>query len=102
MILNVKQTYFGVLQAQRNRGVSGETVKQFELHLEQAKGFYEVGTKPKFDVTKAEVDLSNARLNLIRAENSLRIAIVNLNNAMGITEAPDTVLRIILHSIGMR
>lgn len=89
VILNVKQAYFGVLQAQRNRDVSKETVKQFELHLEQAKGFFEVGTKPKFDVTKAEVDLSNARLNLIRAENALRIAIVNLNNAMGVTEAPE-------------
>lgn len=89
VILNVKQAYFDVLKAQRNRDVSRETVKQFELHLEQAKGFYEVGTKPKFDVTKAEVDLSNARLNLIRSENALRIAILNLDNAMGITEAPE-------------
>lgn len=89
VILNVKQAYFGVLQARHNRDVSAETVKQFELHLEQAKGFFEVGTKPKFDVTKAEVDLSNARLNLIRAENALRIARMNLNNAMGVPEAPE-------------
>jgi outer membrane protein TolC len=92
IILNVKQTYYGVLQAKRNRDVSSETVKQFQQHLEQAKGFYTVGTKPKFDVTKAEVDLSNAKLNLIKAENSLKLAIVNLNNAMGVPDAPEYIL----------
>ena len=92
IIFNVKQTYYGVLQAKRNKDVSAESVKQFQHHLEQAKGFYEVGTKPKFDVTKAEVDLSNAKLNLIKAENALKLARVNLNNAMGITEAPEYTL----------
>lgn len=89
---NIKQAYYGVLQARRNRDVSADTVKQFELHLEQAKGFFEVGTKPKFDVTKAEVDLSNARLNLIKAENALRLAIVTLNNAMGVPDAPEYIV----------
>jgi outer membrane protein TolC len=88
-ILSVKQGYYAVLQAKRNRAVAQETVKQFAQHLDQAKGFYEVGTHPKFDVTKAEVDLSNAKLNLIRAENTVRLAIVNLNNAMGVPDAPD-------------
>jgi outer membrane protein len=92
IIFNVKQTYYGVLQAKRSRDVSADAVKQFEQHLEQAKGFFEVGTKPKFDVTKAEVDLSNAKLNLITVENALRIAVANLNNAMGIPEAPDYII----------
>jgi TolC family type I secretion outer membrane protein len=88
IILSVKQAYYGVLQAKRNRDVAADTVKQFQQHLDQAKGFYEVGTKPRFDVTKAEVDLSNAKLNLIKAENALRIAVANLNNAMGVPDAP--------------
>lgn len=89
LIINVKQAYYGLLQAKRNRDVALETVRQFEQHLEQARGFYEVGTKPKFDVTKAEVDRSNAKLNLIKAENALRIAKVNLNNTLGLPEAPE-------------
>ncbi len=89
LIINVKQAYYGLLQAKRNRDVALETVRQFAQHLEQARGFYEVGTKPKFDVTKAEVDRSNAKLNLIKAENALRIAKVNLNNALGLPEAPE-------------
>jgi len=89
IVFGVKQSYFGLLQAKRNRDVAVETVQLFQQHLDQAKGFFEVGTKPKFDVTKAEVDLSNAKLNLIRGENAFRIARITLNNAIGIPEAPD-------------
>jgi outer membrane protein TolC len=64
-------------------------VGQFQQHLDQAKAFFEVGTKPKFDVTKADVDLSGAKLNLLRAENAFRLGVVALNNAMGIPEAPE-------------
>jgi outer membrane protein TolC len=96
VILNVKQAYYNLLRTKRNRVVAEETVRQFEQHLSQAKAFYEVGTKPKFDVTKAEVDLSTARLNLISAENAVRIAVVSLNNAMGVTDAPEYVIDDIL------
>lgn len=89
VILNVKQAYYGAIQAKYSRDVTEDTVKQTRQHLEQAKGFFDVGTRPRFDVTRAEVDLSNAKLNLIRAENALRLAVVNLNNAMGVPGAPE-------------
>lgn len=89
VLFGVKQAYFGLLQADRNRQASRETVRQFEQHLERAKAFFAVGTKPKFDVTKAEVDLSAARLNLLKAENAYRLAAVALNNAMGLPEAAE-------------
>ncbi|HEY6011479.1 MAG TPA: TolC family protein, partial [Nitrospirota bacterium] len=89
IVLNVKQAYYALLQAEKNRDVLKETVKSFEQHLEQAQGFFDAGVKSKFDVTKAGVDLSNARLNLIRAENTLRIARVTLNNTMGLPDAPE-------------
>jgi outer membrane protein len=89
IILNVKQAYYGVLQAKRNRDVAADVIKQFQLHLDQAKGFYDVGTKAKIDVIKAEVDLSNAQLSLINAENARKIARVTLNNVMGTSDAPE-------------
>lgn len=89
VVFNVKQAFYNVLQAQRNKDVADESVKQFQQHLDQAQGFYVVGTKAKIDVTKAEVDLSNARLNLIKAENQVRLSIVTLNSAMGIPDATD-------------
>jgi len=92
VIFTVKQAYYAVVQAKYNRLVAEDTVKQTEQHREQAKGFFEVGTKPKFDVIKAEVDVSNAKLNLIKLGNDYRIAVVNLNNAMGIPAAPEYTL----------
>ena len=92
VILNVKQAYYGVLQARRNRDVAADVLKQFQLHVDQAKGFYDVGTKAKIDVIKAEVDLSNAKLSLIKAENALKIAWVVLNNVMGVPDAPENAM----------
>lgn len=87
-VFNVKEAYFGVLKAKRDLEVASETEMQLEKHLEQAKGLYSVGLKPKFDVTKAEVDVSNASLALMSADNALKIAWTNLNNAMGVPRAP--------------
>ncbi|MCE5283368.1 MAG: TolC family protein [Deltaproteobacteria bacterium] len=89
VIFGVKQAYYGFLQARQSRDVNREIVSQFQQHLEQARAFFETGTKPKIDVTKAEVDLSNAKLNLLKAENAFRLALVTLNNAIGFPEAPD-------------
>ncbi len=88
IVFTVKAAYFDLLKAARNREVAAETVTQFAKHLEQAEAFFEAGVKPKYDVTKAMVDLSNAKLNLIRAENGLRLARVSLSTAMGMPEAP--------------
>ncbi|OPY09808.1 MAG: Outer membrane protein TolC precursor [Syntrophaceae bacterium PtaB.Bin095] len=89
VVFGAKQAYYELLRARRNRDVGREVVGQYEQHLARAKGFFEIGVKPKFDVTKAEVDLSNAKLSLLKAENAFRVARVTLNNALGLPEAPD-------------
>ena len=86
VVLNVKQAYFNVLQTMRLTQVAEETVNQSQQHLEQARGFYQAGTRPKIDVTRSEVDLANAELGLIRAKNNYQVARVILNNAMGLRE----------------
>jgi outer membrane protein len=86
VILNVQQAYFGILQGQRLAEVAKDVVTQTQQHLDQAKGFYQAGTRPKIDVTKAEVDLANAQLALIQANNNLAVAQVTLNNAIGFTQ----------------
>ena len=89
VVFAVKQAYYELLRTKRNQDVAREVVGQYEHHLMQAKAFFEIGTKPKFDITKAEVDLSNAKLNLLKAENAFRVARVTLNNALGLPKAPD-------------
>ena len=87
--LNVKNAYYNLLQNHRNLEVAVDTVKQYQEHLEQANAFFRIGTKPKFDVTKAEVDFGNARLNVLKAENAVRIAKITLKDVMGIPENAD-------------
>lgn len=89
IIYGVKQYYYGFLQSRMSRDVARETVNQFQQHFEMTKAFFETGKSSKIDVTSAEVNLSNARINLLKAENALRIARANLNNAMGLSNVPE-------------
>ncbi len=89
IILNVKEAYYSFLKAKMSEVVSLETVNQFQQHLDVAKAFFETGKSSKIDVTSAEVNLSNARIQFISAQNALRIARVNLNKAMGVIAAPE-------------
>ncbi len=89
VIYSVKQSYFNLLFAQQQVQVYEDTVKDYTLHLEQAKAYYNIGTKPKIDVLTAEYNLGNAKLNLIQAKNTLQIAYVQLSNAMGMPDYSD-------------
>jgi outer membrane protein TolC len=80
---NVQIAYYGLLAARGVADVNDEAVEQAEKHLVQAKAFYAVGRRPQFDVTKAEVDLANAKVNQIIAANQKQVARVQLENAMG-------------------
>src|SRR5437762_11742399 len=72
--LAVKEAYTNILFAGRLIRVQDQAVQRAELNLRSAKGFFEVGTRPKSDVARAEVDVANARVDLIRARNALRTA----------------------------
>lgn len=82
--LTVKEAYTNTLFSQRLIRVQEQAQERAELNLRSAKGFFDVGTRPKSDVARAEVDVANAKLDLIRAKNALRTAIVALNIAMAI------------------
>jgi outer membrane protein TolC len=84
LTLAVKESYTNLLFAQRLIRVNRQALERAELNLRSARGFFDVGTRPKSDVTRAEVDVANARVDVIRASNAERIARVALNTAMGI------------------
>ena len=88
IVLAAKQAYYGVQQANALLRVNEETVKDREAVLRQTRGFYDVGTKPKSDVTQAEADLYLAQASLITAQNSVETAWASLRNAMGVDDFP--------------
>ncbi|MGC1455882.1 MAG: TolC family protein [Nitrospirota bacterium] len=98
-VLNVKQAYFALLQAKMLVIVSQKTLEQAESHLRQAEAFFRAGSKPKFDVTRAEVEVNSAQLGLINAQNSVRIRTLTLYNTMGIDPAGDLEIEDILSAL---
>lgn len=89
VILGVKQAYYNVLAARRLLVVADETVHQTQKQLEQAQGRFDVGLAPRFDVTRAEVQVATAELNQVTARNNLEVAKVTLRNAMGLVGPSD-------------
>jgi len=91
LILAIKQAYYVYLGSQALVKVRQDTVRSRELLVRQARGFFEVGTRAKIDVARAEANLFTAQADLIAAENGVKVAWVTLRNAMGLprlTEQP--------------
>lgn len=84
VIYQTKDAYYNVLYAMENKRVAEDTVHKFEMFYDQAKAFYKIGMNPKVDVTIAEANLSNSKLQLIQADNAVDLAIAKLNNVMGV------------------
>ena len=93
VIYNVKVAYYNLVFAKIQQSVYEDTVKDFELQLKQAKAHYDIGKKAKIDVTTAEYNLGNAKVNLIKAKNTMELAAAELANAVGIPELEGVVLK---------
>jgi outer membrane protein TolC len=92
----VKTQYFTLLLSKRLVQVNLAALDRAEVNLRSAQGFFQVGTQPKSFVTRAEVDVANARVNVIRAQNAVNLARVALNTAMGIAVNAPTEVRDLL------
>jgi len=89
IVLSIKQAYYVYLGSQALVTVRKDTVRSRELLVRQARGFYEVGTRARIDVARAEANLYSAQADLIAAENGVKIAWVTLRNAMGSPRLPE-------------
>ena len=85
-IYALKVAYYAVLSAEESENIYRQSVEQYTEQLKRAKAFYEVGTYPKIDVTSAQVNLNDAKLNLLTAQNTLKTKKQELLNVMGINE----------------
>lgn len=74
LIVNVKGAYFGILKAEKLEKVARQAVEQLEAHLRVAQAFYEEGLIAKNELLQTEVQMAQARQDLIRATNRVEIA----------------------------
>ena len=89
VVLAVRQAFFNYLRAEALVRVEQDTVKDRETLVRQAQGFFDVGTRPKIDVARAEASLFAAKAGLIAAQNGVKIAWARLKSAMGVSRFPE-------------
>ena len=82
LILQVKEAYFGILVFQKYSEVCRDAVEQMNAHLETVRGLYNAGTVPYIDLLRTEVQLANAELALIKAENGVELAKSSFNTIL--------------------
>ena len=86
VLLRVNQSYFGVLKAQAVLRVAGETVKERQLVADQVSALAKSNLKSGLDVSFANVDLAQAQLLLVQAQNDLQSAYAQLSDALGYSD----------------
>ncbi|MEE8044695.1 MAG: TolC family protein [Thermodesulfobacteriota bacterium] len=87
VILTTIISYYTVLSEGHIALALEKKVIESEKRIEQAEGFLKSGRVPQIEVTKAEVNLGNAKLERIAAQNNFEIAKVNLQTIMGIEDS---------------
>jgi outer membrane protein len=89
--LNVREAYYSVLAAEEILQARQDAVNNQNKHLAQVVAFHDVGRSPKIDVTRQEVALASAQVDLRQAQENHEVAKAALATAMGtpIDQAPE-------------
>jgi len=83
LVRDVKDAYFEALKKQALLDVSKESFQLRKRHLEQAIALYKEGMRPRIDMTRSEVEVSQARLKLVTAKYDLQKAMITLERLLG-------------------
>lgn len=81
---NIKVAYWNLFKAGEIKKVVDENVDQVKAHLADVQHLMDQGMATNNDVLRVQVQLSNAQLIQIDANNNVRLAIIALDNVMGI------------------
>jgi len=86
IIYEVKSAYYGYLLARDVLKIREEIYQKYQSKANLSKQLFEQGSRPVLDVSKAEVYLANAQLQLEKARNEERKMKQSLYYAMGLEE----------------
>ena len=92
----VSNAYYQLQRARANLDVAEESVRLAKDHLTEVQALFKHGVVARNEVLRVQVDVSNAELSRIQAENSVKVAWKGLSRAVGFsfpegTELPDPV-----------
>jgi outer membrane protein len=86
VLLQVDQSYFGVLRAQALLRVAQQTVAERQLVSNQVTQLAANLLKSQLDVTFANVDLAQSQLLLIQTQNNVQASYADLTRALGFAD----------------
>ncbi len=81
--LNVRTAYYTVLATEALVAVADQTVASYQRQLDLARGKFEVGQRPRFDVTTADVNLQQSLMSQITAHDDVLLTRIALSQAVG-------------------
>jgi outer membrane protein len=81
--LNVRTAYYTVLATEALVAVADQTVASNQRQLDLARGQFEVGQRPRFDVTTADVNLQQSLISQITAHDGVTLTRIALSQAVG-------------------
>lgn len=87
-VYNVKTAYASLLASMANLDIYQRSVNINRLNVERTTALYREGLKSKIDVVNAEVNLTEARVELLNAQTSYQTDLIALNKAMCYINAP--------------
>jgi len=88
VLLSVDRAFYGALSAQAVLRVAQQTVKQREIVSEQITALAKSNQRSGLDVSFANVNLGEARLLLVKAQNDAQAALAKLIEALGLSGSP--------------
>lgn len=82
IIYDIRIKYFRVLMALADLDIFEQNVRIQTLNYERTKAMFDEGLKSKIDVVNAEVNLTDAKIQVVEGRNALETSIIALQNAM--------------------
>lgn len=82
IIYDVKINYYKVLAALAHLDIYEQNVRIQNLNFERTNAMFEEGLKSKIDVVNAQVNLTDAKIQLVEGQNDLQTSLINLKNSM--------------------
>ena len=84
--------YWDAVEASKKIEVQRDTVNKYDAHLKNVTVLYDAGAQAKIDVLRSSVELSNARQELVRAENTYAVSLATLRNLLNIDRTEELTL----------
>ncbi|HLQ67667.1 MAG TPA: TolC family protein [Candidatus Limnocylindrales bacterium] len=104
--LNAKQQFFNVLAARESQGAAAAQLQQAEQQRRTSVALARAREATRSDSLRAEIQMRNAQLAVLDAQNSLEVANAGLTRAVGVDEpvtaAPESEdTTVVIHAIGL-